>query len=215
MWLLVAGGAGAAYFHFNNSISTSASSLNSFTSSLSDNLASAPEKPVVTPGASAQTTSAQSAPPQTQPARSAVLHPVQVVITAHDAAWVQMTVDGKIAFTGILKTDEIKEIDGGRASETDRRKRGRLDHSAERKNARTPGTCRASTRGQADGGRSAVPREIPAARARSALAARRLLRSASRLSASRTCLLSLSAISNSCLRLCLVRISTLRQNLLK
>ncbi len=35
---------------------------------------------------------------------------MQVVITAHESAWVQMTVDGKVVFTGILKADEMKEI---------------------------------------------------------------------------------------------------------
>lgn len=36
--------------------------------------------------------------------------PVQVVITAHQAAWVQVSADGKNAFTGTLQPDESKEI---------------------------------------------------------------------------------------------------------
>jgi cytoskeleton protein RodZ len=37
-------------------------------------------------------------------------HPVEVVITAHQPAWLQVTVDGKITFTGTLMPDESKQI---------------------------------------------------------------------------------------------------------
>jgi cytoskeleton protein RodZ len=116
MWLLVAGGAGAAFFHFNHFASTRASD---FASRLSDNSAtettSAQTGPAQTNSVqtgSAQTTSAQTTPePITaEPAKSAVSHAVQVVITAHEDAWVQMTVDGKAVFTGTLKADEMREV---------------------------------------------------------------------------------------------------------
>jgi cytoskeleton protein RodZ len=103
MWLVVAGGAGAAYYHFNHSASTLASDHPS--GELTTQSTPVQTTPVQT--TPAQTTSARTTP---VPARPADLHAVQVVITAHESAWVQMTVDGKVAFTGILKADEIKEI---------------------------------------------------------------------------------------------------------
>ena len=41
--------------------------------------------------------------------------PVQVVITAHQTAWVQMSADGKTAFTGTLQA-ERDERDSGRTN---------------------------------------------------------------------------------------------------
>jgi cytoskeleton protein RodZ len=37
-------------------------------------------------------------------------HAVEVVITAHQPSWVQVTVDGKTSFTGTLQPDETKEV---------------------------------------------------------------------------------------------------------
>jgi len=91
-WLLVAGGAGAAWYHLREPT----------TSTLASNLTSAPEEPLV-----AQTPSGQTTP---VPAWAAVPHSVQVVITAHDAAWIEMSADGKTTFTGTLQADEMKEI---------------------------------------------------------------------------------------------------------
>jgi len=94
-WLLVAGGAGAAYFHFNHSARARVASN-------APNLVVAAEKapsPRVKPN--------QATP---APVKAAVAHPVQVVITAHQAAWVEMSADGKAAFAGMLKPDEMKEI---------------------------------------------------------------------------------------------------------
>jgi cytoskeleton protein RodZ len=90
-WLLVAGGAVAAWFHLNQP------HVDHATDTPAANLSVTSQKPVA----------AHTAP---APAKPAVAHPVEVVITAHDTAWVQMTADGKDAFTGVLKPDEIKEI---------------------------------------------------------------------------------------------------------
>jgi cytoskeletal protein RodZ len=84
-WVLVAGGAGAAWFHLNHSTNTTAPKL-------------------------APTEESQVAQIAQEPAKPAVLHQVQVVITAHQSAWVEMSADGKAAFTGVLKADEMKEI---------------------------------------------------------------------------------------------------------
>ncbi len=108
MWLLVAGGAGTAYYYFNHSESTRASDL---TPSSADDLTTQ-SKPVQTTPTPVQATPVQAIPVQAtpEPARPALLHAVQVVITAHEPAWVEMTVDGKVVFTGTLKADEMKEI---------------------------------------------------------------------------------------------------------
>jgi cytoskeleton protein RodZ len=91
-WLLVVGGAGGAWFHYSHSTSTGTRVPDLAT----------PEKALVT-----QSTSEQTMP---EPPRPAVSHPVQVVITAHQSAWVEMSADGKATFSGVLKADEIKEI---------------------------------------------------------------------------------------------------------
>jgi cytoskeletal protein RodZ len=111
MWLVVAGGAGAAYYYFNHSESTRASDL---TPGSTDDLTTQSKPAQTTPVQTTpvQTTPAQATPVQAtpEPARPALVHAVQVVITAHEPAWVEMTVDGKVTFTGTLKADEMKEI---------------------------------------------------------------------------------------------------------
>jgi cytoskeletal protein RodZ len=90
LWLLAAGVAVAGLFHFNRLAPTHAES-------------SAPRKESnITPVAA-------PAPAANAPAAHAEL-PVQVVITAHQPAWLQVSVDGKTAFTGTLQTDETKEL---------------------------------------------------------------------------------------------------------
>jgi transcriptional regulator with XRE-family HTH domain len=59
------------------------------------------------PGATGKSLAEEAMP---EPPKPAVPHSVQVVITAHQTAWVQMSADGKAAFTGVLKADEMKEI---------------------------------------------------------------------------------------------------------
>jgi cytoskeleton protein RodZ len=89
-WLLVAAGVGAAWFHYSHATSTPAAGLTS------------------TPVVASETPVAEQTAPE--PANPAVSHPVQVVITAHQSAWVEMSADGKTAFAGMLKADEMKEI---------------------------------------------------------------------------------------------------------
>jgi cytoskeleton protein RodZ len=48
--------------------------------------------------------------PEPAPAPPVSQHPVQVVITAHQPSWVQLTVDGKTSFTGTLQPDESREF---------------------------------------------------------------------------------------------------------
>ena len=111
------------------------------------------------PPASNRSTGATAAPPvaDASPASS-----VQVVVTALQAAWVQLTRRRQDSFTGMLKAErddarfrpiEQVKIVAGNA--------GGLTVLAQRKDARSAGTGGPGARGQADGGRSAVPPKTP------------------------------------------------------
>jgi cytoskeleton protein RodZ len=56
-----------------------------------------PSQAAVTPGASA-------------PTQAAAALPVRVVLKAQETSWIQMSVDGKVAFTGTLQPNDTKEI---------------------------------------------------------------------------------------------------------
>lgn len=102
LWLLAAGVAVAGLFHFDRAAQTHA-----------DNIAPQ-KKTVITPVAE----TVPAPPPAPAPAPAAAVEapvehtglPVQVVITAHQPSWLQVSVDGKPAFTGTLQTDETKEL---------------------------------------------------------------------------------------------------------
>lgn len=99
-WLLLAGGAGVvAYVHFNYSAQTSATA----DAVPQTDAPVAQRTPAVnSPGAGRSLT--------TGPAPPAATPLVQVSMTAHEATWVQVSTDGKTTFTGILKSNETKEI---------------------------------------------------------------------------------------------------------
>jgi len=119
-WIVLAGGAGyAAYVHFNHTLRTPPTDIAAGAQSqpASDTPVDAP--PAVTASAatpdSAPPDTAAVAQPQgdnsgsTTPAVTQTL-PVQVSMTAHQASWVQITADGKPAFTGTLQSNETKQI---------------------------------------------------------------------------------------------------------
>jgi hypothetical protein len=84
VWLFLAGGAGlAAYIYFEHSMRAVA-----HTSSLSSRVLS----------------------PAPSTASPATMAPVQVSLTAHQAAWVQVSADGRITFIGTLQPNETKEV---------------------------------------------------------------------------------------------------------
>ena len=97
-WLLVAGGAGAAaYLHFNHSPRASIPQARP-----------APRKMAI-----AQTAEAAGGtkPPAPISAPQISTAPVQVALTAHGtSAWVQVSADGRITFTGTLKPNETREV---------------------------------------------------------------------------------------------------------
>jgi cytoskeleton protein RodZ len=57
-----------------------------------------------------QPTAAPATSSTTAPAAAALALPVRVVLKAQETSWVQMSVDGKVAFTGTLQPNDTKEI---------------------------------------------------------------------------------------------------------
>ena len=116
VWLLVAGGAGTgAWYYYNN-----------YGRHLVTPVAAAPppaspSMPVSTPPAP-QPTAPQPAAPEQQPAQTAQAgpqiqngpidsnRPVQVVLTARDVVWVQVSADGRTAFVGTLRPNDTRTI---------------------------------------------------------------------------------------------------------
>jgi cytoskeleton protein RodZ len=89
-WLLIAGGASvAAWKQFNHSAPT----------------------PLAVRASEIPPTPVPAAPrPAPQPSSAVPASPVQVFMTAHEPAWVQVSADGKTTFTGILQSNETREI---------------------------------------------------------------------------------------------------------
>jgi cytoskeleton protein RodZ len=97
-WLLVPGCIVIAYIYFNHSPQTSVAGVASQTG--------APALTEPPP-----TTAPPTPPPAVVPTEA---HPaagiVQVTLTAREAAWVQLSADGKTTFTGTLQSNETKEV---------------------------------------------------------------------------------------------------------
>jgi cytoskeleton protein RodZ len=119
VWLLLAGGAGlAAYKHFNHSIHAASPPLSGTDASVTPAAPTA-EPPLQTAAIeqTAQATGGTIPAPEPSvvqsseaPSSSATAPPVHVSLSAHEDTWIQVTADGKIAFTGTLKPNETKEI---------------------------------------------------------------------------------------------------------
>jgi len=111
VWLIIAGGAGAAaYVRFNHSLRVSIPQARP-----------SPQKTAVAQTAEAaggtKPPAQVSPPPPSAPgaapgsASGSATAPVQVALTAHGAsAWVQLSADGRITFTGTLKPNETREV---------------------------------------------------------------------------------------------------------
>jgi cytoskeleton protein RodZ len=98
-WLLLAGGAGiAVYVYLNHSTERQLSATKA--------PATAPQAGIQAkaPPAKEEGVPVTTASPRVAPSL------VQVTLTAHAAAWVQVSTDGKTAFTGTLMSNETKEV---------------------------------------------------------------------------------------------------------
>ena len=109
VWLILAGiAAGTAYMRFNHS--THAAPPQAHKAEVGDK-GSAPSAPVAIP-AVIQTTDAAKVgtPPTSSVIPIASTAPVQVSLTANEDAWIDVSADGKAAFTGTLKPNETKDV---------------------------------------------------------------------------------------------------------
>jgi cytoskeleton protein RodZ len=88
LWLLLAGGAGGGAYMY----------LKHYWHAVPQTATVAPPPP------------AHAAPASVAPAVSSAPSPVNVSLTAHQAAWVQVSADGKITFIGTLQPNETKEV---------------------------------------------------------------------------------------------------------
>jgi cytoskeletal protein RodZ len=117
IWILVLAGAGTlGYLHYNRSGQFAPQQVEAASAPISNTPATAPVPGTANLKPVDQVPAEQ---PVTEPAplvTSAVENsgsataPVNVVVTAHAPAWIQITADGKSAFTGTLQTDETKHI---------------------------------------------------------------------------------------------------------
>jgi cytoskeleton protein RodZ len=107
VWLLLAGGAGvAAYVQFNYSVQKTTPQAPA-----PDRQATRSPQPKNEPVEAAPVEAAKEASPEVNTGTtSAETTPVQVSLTASEAAWIQVSADGKTAFTGTLKSNETKEV---------------------------------------------------------------------------------------------------------
>ncbi len=102
LWLVTAGGAGTgAWYYFNHF-------EHHFVTSVS--AAPAPvTKPEAKPEIPVHALSESEASHAPQPSFDAS-RPVQVILTAHDVVWVQISADGQTAFTGTLHPNDTRTI---------------------------------------------------------------------------------------------------------
>jgi len=106
IWLVLAAGAAtAAFLHFNHVGRPPKSQA--VTSVAAATVAAVPLPNPVEPVQAAATPVANVIP---APAAASPDHSVRVVITAMQPAWIQVSADGKTAFTGTLAPSETKEI---------------------------------------------------------------------------------------------------------
>jgi cytoskeletal protein RodZ len=116
VWILLAGAAvGAAYVYFNRpahvpAYAAAAPSSPESAPRPSPELELAPVTPAVAENPPAATAPVPEAAPRPSPVDESRpdAHPVRVLITAHQDAWIQVFADGKTVFTGTLKSTDAK-----------------------------------------------------------------------------------------------------------
>jgi len=112
-WLTLAIGAAiAAYVHFNQTGPTHTANTPALIPrprAVEIQNATAKVTPPIADQAQADIAPAVPAPEEKTSAESAE-PPVQVIVTAHQTAWLQVTVDGKSAFTGTLQANESRQV---------------------------------------------------------------------------------------------------------
>lgn len=101
LWLVTASGAGAgAWYYWNHYARHSVSTISA---------APAPQLSIPT-AAIAQAAAIRNDNHDAIPADYDASRPVQVILTAHEATWVQVSADGQTAFVGILHPNDKRSI---------------------------------------------------------------------------------------------------------
>ena len=104
VWLIVAGAAGTgAWYYYNNY------GRHFVTPVAAAPPPATPSRPLSIPPQQQPTTTAQGQP-QTQTGPLDSNRPVQVVLTARDVVWVQVSADGRTAFVGTLQPNDTRTI---------------------------------------------------------------------------------------------------------
>jgi cytoskeletal protein RodZ len=106
LWLLAAGAVMGVWFHFNHSTQTGGDLTKTDVPKTETTLVPVSVTPPVPPPPAAAKVPVEHTANADRPPD----HPVDVIITAHQPAWLQVSVDGKPAFTGTLQADETKEL---------------------------------------------------------------------------------------------------------
>ncbi len=114
-WVLLLGGAGvAAYYHFNGfprlRIEVLPATQTATAQAASKAPVESPPPPDAAPPPEPAPIAAVNPPSVAPPAPVPSEHAVQVVLTALQTAWVQVTADGKPAWTGTLQPNETRAI---------------------------------------------------------------------------------------------------------
>ncbi len=117
LWLLILGGGGAAaYYHFNGfprlriQLLPAAETTAQAASKTAPAIESRPEPPQQEISADQPAANDPLVEISATPAAAPLNRPVQVVVTAHEVAWVQVTADGKTAYTGTLHPNETRAV---------------------------------------------------------------------------------------------------------
>ena len=107
LWLVTAAGAGTgAWYYFNHYVRHSVTTVAAAPAPVSS-----PAAPAARPASSVLTANeSASTPDAALPEGFDGSRPVQVVLTAHEAVWVQVSADGRQAFEGILHPNDKRAI---------------------------------------------------------------------------------------------------------
>jgi cytoskeleton protein RodZ len=108
LWIGIASGAGmGAWYYWNHYARHSITTVSATPApkasppAVQTGVQTAGQVPVASPG---------NTPHETLPANFDTGRPVQVILTAHEATWVQVSADGRTAFVGMLKPNDTRSI---------------------------------------------------------------------------------------------------------
>ena len=108
LWLVTAGGAGmGAWYYWNH---YARHSITTVSAAPAPKAAPAVHLPRRSPPTGPVPANRDNTAHETFPANFDTGRPVQVILTAHEATWVQVSADGRTAFVGMLKPNDTRSI---------------------------------------------------------------------------------------------------------